>query len=280
MKNQTGSTLTKAAREHTLDHLRQSLNQLAMSCRLQNMAARHIERYIEAQQAAGVSSRTLQNRMAHIRGELRAIGRDKLADSPRLTTKALGIDGASRQGTHRALGQEEYAQKLEEMREHHRGAAACMALQRELGLRAREAVQSVASLRHWEKAIEQGQRVHVLHGTKGGRARDTLPADKERALEAVKEAIEAAKEQEGRLIPSQTLQGAMRAYGRSCAAVGLKGETASHALRYSYTQEIFEHHRQNMDLGEALAATSLELGHGDGRGSYVNQVYLQNPPAE
>ena len=276
MKNRTGSTLTKEARQHTLDHLRDGLNKAAMSCRLQNITARHIERYIADQKQAGVGLRTLQNRMAHIRGELRAMGRDKLADSERLSSKALAIDGANRDGTHRALGQDEYAQKLDQMRELHRGAAACMALQRELGLRAREAVQSVDSLKQWQKALEAGERVHVLHGTKGGRARDTLPANRERALEAVKEAIEASKEQGGRLIPSATLQGAMRAYGRVCEAVELKGELASHSLRYSYTQEVYLQHLERMhDKAEALAATSMELGHGDGRGTYVAQVYLK-----
>jgi hypothetical protein len=33
------------------------------------------------------------------------------------------------------------------------------------------------------------------------------------------------------------------------------------------------------DRREALAATSLDLGHGDGRGTHVAQVYLKNAAA-
>jgi hypothetical protein len=79
------------------------------------------------------------------------------------------------------------------------------------------------------------------------------------------------------LIPSRSLQGAARAYQRFCASIGLKGELASHSLRYSFTKERMS---QNLEYTsghrkEALAMTSLELGHGDGRGTYVNQVYLR-----
>ena len=181
MKDQSGSTLTKVAREHSIKHLAQSLRQVGMAARLQNITARHVERYISIQQDAGVSHRTLQNRMAHIRSELRAIGRDKLANSERLGSAALGIAGANRDGTHRALGQARYEQVLELARALHPGFAACLELQRELGLRMREAIQSGASLKWWERALQRGGRVHVLHGTKGGRARDTLPNDPQKA---------------------------------------------------------------------------------------------------
>lgn len=275
MKNQSGATLTKVAREHTLSHLSQSLRQVGMAAPLKHVAAKHIERYISIQKEAGVSDRTLQNRMAHIRSELRAIGRDKLADSERLSTKNLGIGGASRDGTHRALTEEQYARALEQAQSLSSGFAACLELQRELGLRMREAIQSADSLKSWERALERGDRVRVLHGTKGGRARDTLPNDRQKALQAVKKALEATKENEGRLIQSKTLEGAARAYGRFCNAVGIKGENASHALRCMYAQQRFALHLEELgDRREALAATSLDLGHGDGRGTYVQQVYL------
>jgi site-specific recombinase XerD len=274
--NQTGSTLTKVAREQTLTQLRDFMKSEHMPHRLHEMASKHLERYIAAQKEAGVGDRTLQNRMSHIRSELAAIGRGKLADSERLSTQALGIGNASRDGTHRALSSEQYAQALEKAREASPGFAAALQLQRELGLRQSEAIQSVSSLRSWERALERGDRVHVLHGTKGGRTRDTLANDRDRALEAVKSAIEASKANEGRLIVSSTLEGARRAYNRFCHEVGMKGEHASHALRCSYAQERFELYMQSNggDRREALAATSLDLGHGDGRGTYVAQVYL------
>lgn len=278
--NQTGSTLTKVAREHTLKHLAQSLRQVGMNVKLENIAAKHIERYIEMQKDAGLSARTLQNRMTHIRTELSAIGRDKLAKSERLSGAALGIDGANRDGTHRALNQAQYDQVIERAQAMDRpDFAAAIELQRELGLRAREAIQCASSLKSWERALQRGGRVHVLHGTKGGRARDTLANNPQKALQAVQRALEAVKENGGRLIPSKSLQGAAKAYGRLCASVGLTGEKASHALRCSYAQERFAIYLEQLgDRREALAATSLDLGHGDGRGTYVAQVYLKNAP--
>lgn len=276
MKNQTGSTLTKVAREHSLRHLSQSLRQVGMGARLENIAAKHIVRYVEIQKAAGVGARTLQNRMSHIRGELCAIGRDKLAKAERLNNVSLGISGASREGTHRAIDAEKYAQVLAQAQDLPIGFASCLELQRELGLRMREAIQCAPSLKGWERSLLRGDRVHILHGTKGGRARDTLAIDSQRALQAVQKALQAVKETDGRLIPSLTLQGAVRAYGRLCMSVGLFGEHASHALRCSYAQDRFALYMEQLgDRREALAATSLDLGHGDGRGTYVAQVYLR-----
>ena len=86
-------------------------------------------------------------------------------------------------------------------------------LQQALGLRAQEAVQSNQSLRSWEKQIQAGRPVKVLHGTKGGRPRDVSllgQASKDRALAAVREAIRVADKQDGKLIPSTSLEGANR----------------------------------------------------------------------
>lgn len=248
-----------------------------MPHRLQEVAAKHVEHYIAGQRAAGVSDRTLQNRMSHIRGELAAIGRGKLADSERLGTKSLGIDGANRDGTHRAPSLDQYQAALAAMQELNAGHAACMQLQRELGLRSREAVMSGQSLRAWERSIERGAPVRVLHGTKGGRARDTYPVAPERALDAIRAALEASRDQGGQLVQSKSLEGAMRAYGRSFEEVGMVKEFASHSLRCLYAQERFGQllEQAGGDRKEALAATSLELGHGDGRGTYVAQVYLK-----
>jgi len=118
--------------------------------------------------------------------------------------------------------------------------------------------------------------VQVLHGTKGGKGRWTGPVDSERALAAVRNAAQVCRDQGGKLIDSTTLQGAARAYGRAFEKLGLTGELASHSLRCAYAQERFEQHLERLgDRREALSATSLDLGHGDGRGTYVSQVYLR-----
>jgi len=69
----------------------------------------------------------------------------------------------------------------------------------------------------------------------------------------------------------------MRMYGRHYEAVGLKGESASHALRCMYARDRFAAHLVECggNRAEALAETSLDLGHGDGCGTYVAQVYLR-----
>ncbi|EJN8733548.1 DNA-binding protein, partial [Salmonella enterica] len=45
-------------------------------------------------------------------------------------------------------------------------------------------------------------------------------------------------------------------------------------LRYAWTQDAIRHYlEQGFSDREALALTAMDLGHGDGRGRYVVQVY-------
>ena len=91
----------------------------------------------------------------------------------------------------------------------------------------------------------------VLHGTKGGRPRSVSlldQASKDRAIAAVREAIRVTEMQDGKLIPSSTLEGANRAYQRAMNAAGFKGSEASHALRYAFAREQFAKYLE--DLGD------------------------------
>jgi hypothetical protein len=99
---------------------------------------------------------------------------------------------------------------------------------------------------------------------------------KEKALTAVREAISIMEKMDGKLIPSATLEGANRAYQRAMNGVGFKGSEASHALRYAFAREQFAKYMYALggDKKEALSALSMDLGHGDGRGRYCAQVYL------
>jgi len=55
---------------------------------------------------------------------------------------------------------------------------------------------------------------------------------------------------------------------------GFTGKESSHSLRYSLTQEqIRAYRKQGTSLTDALAKTSMDLGHGDGRGEYIKRVY-------
>jgi site-specific recombinase XerC len=276
-----GATLTKINRSAGLNKfftvMQTVLNVQVNS--FKKLKASQVKIYVDYLKKEGLTDRSIQNQLAHIRQALRSENRDHFASSDLMSNKAMGVSGASRDGTHQALMQVQYRAVLAATKADKPGAAACMQLQRELGLRARESIQSCESLRSWEKALLAVTPCQIIHGTKGGRGRWTGPVDVSRALAAVRTAIEVAKAQGGHLIVSKNLQAAARAYGRSCEKVGMKGEHASHALRCMFAQDRYVMHLERLgSRAEALAATSLDLGHGDGRGTYVAQVYLKNSP--
>lgn len=276
-----GATLTKDNRSAGLNKfftvMQTVLNIQVMS--FEKLKASQVRAYADYLKKEELTDRSIQNQLAHIRQALRAANRDHFASSEPMSNKAMGVSGASRDGTHQALSELQYRAVVAATKADKPGAATCMELQRELGLRAREAIQSCESLKSWEKALLAGTPCQVIHGTKGGRGRWTGPVDVGRALAAVRNAIEVTKAQRGYLIVSKNLKSAARAYGRSCEKVGMKAEHASHALRCMFAQDRYAMHLQRLgSRSEALAATSLDLGHGDGRGTYVAQVYLKNPP--
>ncbi len=280
-RNAGGSTLTKINRNAGLSKffvvMQKVLNLQVNS--FQNLKASQLKAYVEHLKNEGLTYRSIQNQLAHIRQALRAVNRDHFAGSQDISNAAMGVAGASRDGTHRPLTELQYKAVVAATRVDKPGAAACMTLQRELGLRAREAIQCVESLGAWEKALIGEMQCQILHGTKGGRGRWTGPVDISRALAAVRDAIAISHAQGGYLIVSKNLQSAARAYGRACEKVGMKAEHASHSLRCMYAQDRFVQHLERLgSRNEALAATSLDLGHGDGRGTYIAQVYLKNSP--
>lgn len=242
---------------------------------IDQIKAKYIQSYIEDRQSQGISQRTLQNEMAAIRQTLRTAGRDKLADTPTLSNKALNLDGASRKGTKVAITDSQYQQIHQTALTHYAGLAATLELARTFGLRSEEAVQSIHSLHTWQTAIEKGDNtINVIFGTKGGRPRETLILDRERATNAINTAIQIAEQHNGKLIDKPTLKQAMTYWRNHTSAIGLKGQLSPHSLRYAWAQEAIEHYlQQGYNQKEALALTSMNLGHGDGRGRYVKQVY-------
>lgn len=92
-----------------------------------------------------------------------------MVEHPRLTNKALGVSGASRNGTRRAITPEHYQQVMEKARAEDAGLAAALEIARLMGLRSQEAVQSSLSLKTWLKAIERGEnRLKVVFAPKVG----------------------------------------------------------------------------------------------------------------
>ncbi|EFR8872222.1 DNA-binding protein [Salmonella enterica] len=239
------------------------------------LKARHIEDYIRERLAQGIARRSLQNEMAAIRCLLVQAGRNKLATSERISNRALGLAGTSRTGTHRAIPAAHYRQVLEVARAKDVGLAAALELSRLLGLRSQEAVQSAQSLKTWRQAIERGEpRLTVVFGTKGGRPRETRILDTIAVRKALDNAITVAESRNGRLIDKPDLKTAMKYWHSQASRMGLTGAYSPHSLRYAWAQDAIRHYlAQGFTEKEALAQTAMDLGHGDGRGRYVAQVY-------
>ena len=275
---QGGSKLTQKAREAALHAAAKTLK-TELNVQLKSFAGlkvQHIEKLAQGWAMQGISQRSMQNRMTHIRAALRFHDRAKFALDERISNASLGLAGASRGGTHTVPAPQAIDARLMGLTPQ---AKAVAQLQLALGLRAREAIQADQSLKVWEKQLASGRPLSVLHGTKGGRPRDVqlhMPEARQRAIEAVQEALKVSRSNpDGRIIPSTTIDAAFRSYQREMNKVGFKGSEASHSLRYHWAREQFSTHLERLgDRKEALAALSMALGHGDGRGRYCAQVYL------
>jgi len=268
-----GSTATRDARQSHYRDLERHLRTQNVQVRdAYHVSPRHVAQYVASLREAGKSAGSIQNRLASIRAAWRGAGRGDWAEK---SNRDLGADPRCRIGTKTALTDERYAQARADLAATGREReAAALALQRSLGLRAREAVRAGGSLKTWERALARGQPIRVVYGAKGGRPRWVSPGDTQRALEAVREARSLA----GRthLVQGQagTLRSALDRLANSYRAVGLRGREGSHAARYAFAQDQLRHYeQQGYTQAEARAMTSMDLGHGDGRGRYIASVY-------
>ncbi|MCC4108871.1 integrase domain-containing protein [Serratia ureilytica] len=243
--------------------------------RVEQLKARHIESYIRERLAQGITKRSLQNEMAAVRSILKQAGRDRLSQSERLNNRSLGLSGASRNGTKRAITPEHYCHVLETARVKDPGMAAVLELSRLMGLRSQEAVQSVQSLKTWRQALDRGEPgLTVVFGTKGGRPRETVILDTGAVRKALDNALSVAENRHNRLIDKPDLRSAMKYWHSQASCIGLTGVYSPHSLRYAWAQDAIRHYlAQGFSEKEALAMVAMDLGHGDGRGRYVAQVY-------
>lgn len=236
---------------------------------------KHVEAWAADLLARGCTKRTVANNMAHIRTALEGIKRRPFAD--KMSNAVLGIAGASRAGTKRPMTREALDAYLVIVAALDPGVAMVLELQAEFGLRAEEGVRSVMSLADWHRALVNHVAdgfVGVTHGTKGGKTRRSPPLDRGRAAELVERAIDFANAFGGKLVRKPDLKRAMDRYHYVVRKAGMMGENAPHSLRYAYAVE----HLQRMKVAgvsrrEAAAGVSTWLGHGDGRGTWVEYVY-------
>lgn len=275
-KKAGGSFKTVDDRIHIVQRFSRHLRSLNIQIqRVEQLKVRHIECYIQARLAQEIGKRTLQNEMAALRGVLQQAGRKQVAEHERLTNKSLGLAGASRNGTNRAITPEYYSKVLEAVRDKDAGLAVTLELARLMGLRSQEAVQCCQSLKTWKQAMERGEtRLTVVFGTKGHRPRETVIQDTGAVKKALDNALSVAEQRNGRLIDRPSLQKAMNYWRKEITKVGLAGIYTPHSLRYAWAQDALRHYlAQGFSHREALALTAMDLGHGDGRGRYVAQVY-------
>jgi|UniRef100_A8GJD2 integrase len=275
-----GSFKTVADRSRIAERFSERLAKLNIQIRdVKHIKTTHIEKYIHSRQAENISLRTLQNEMSAVRSIMSVAGRNKLADPnhDKLSNLALGISGANRNGTKAPISDEKLIAIINNIIKKDLGVALGVQLSRYLGLRTEETVQSAKSLKTWRQALINGNdRVRVVFGTKGGRSRDTTIFNREKVLSVLDVAIKYCDDHNGKLIDKPSLHTAIERYRNVVREAGMTGKDAPHSLRYAYSRDAVKHHvNTGMSREEAEALVSMDLGHGDGRGRYIKQVYFK-----
>lgn len=267
-----GSFKTRAAREQMMGQLADYLERENIQIwQIAQLKLKHIKGWITASRQEGISDRSCQNRLTAVRGCLRAAGMTR--KGAEIRTRDFGVDGASREGTRAAISATAYAERIAKIT--NPAVAATLELQRHLGLRQMEAIRGGEreTLARWLRELSHGDRVRVVLGTKGGRPRETRVLDREAALGAVGQALERVGKN-GRLIQAAGLKQAVDQFNNAVRAAGFIGDCSPHSLRYAFAQaSIRRYEAEGFSHGEALALTSLDLGHGDGRGRWIEHVY-------
>jgi site-specific recombinase XerC len=273
-----GSHATREARALTARDFAQTLRKMNLNIReVKHVGTKEIKAYAKSLTERGLSSRTIANRLSHVRAAVKGAGKEQMLSRQEISNKSLGAAGGSRIGAHKPMPDDKYQQFQLALSERNPSAAVVMELQRALGLRMQEALKGSTedNLKQWQKQLQHGY-ARVTEGTKGGRERETLVKSLERAQEAVQKALEHAKANGGRVMDSPDYKTALNELKNDYRAVGMTGEYASHSLRYAWSQEQYRQYREEgMSESQARKELSQDLGHGDGRGRYVAMVYLR-----
>ncbi|MBN6742613.1 integrase domain-containing protein [Acidithiobacillus sp. MC6.1] len=275
-----GSFRTREHRERTVLAFCRFLREQNIQTRhIREIRVRQVQAYTSLMKARDLEMRTMQNSLSALRVVLTAAGRGPFAQHWELSNEALGISGASRDGTHQPVSEELYLQvRARVLRDDPTGGiAAVLALQWTFGLRALEALCAEQdTLRRWTREIAKG-KIEVIKGTKGGRPRSETVLDTGLAHAAVQEALGVLQRTGVAYLVigrSKTLKSAYDRYHRCLRKNGLRAEFSSHGLRYAWVRAAMrQYHERGFSDREARTAVAQDLGHGDGRGRYVEQVY-------
>ncbi len=133
-----GQFKTVADRMKIADRMAERMLNLNIQIRdVRHIKTHHVELYIRSRLAESISKRTLQNEMAALRAIFNVAGRSKLADPAHecLSNSALGLSGASRDGTKVAISDERYQAVFSVIKIKDEGVAAAVQLSRCLGVK-------------------------------------------------------------------------------------------------------------------------------------------------
>ena len=278
-----GAHLTRQTRSATFDTFAKVMHGLGYGIHAaRQIGGKHLAAFVAHRAAQGMSARTRANELSHLRAVLVQIGKQGLARNPAYSNRALGIERGSRIGTKQPLSDPAIRAFQERMDRLARpGIGATLELQRALGLRETEAIRAgqADTLSRWLRELVERGAVHVVEGTKGGRPRDVHPANLDRALAAIRQAQAVLEKTRQRYLVTRAdgaaaanLKQAIGVYRNVCH----RAEVQSHAARYAFARERVQAYRdQGYSEREARAATSQDLGHGDGRGRYIASVYVR-----
>lgn len=278
-----GSHLTRQARSATFKTFARVMRELGFGIyAAHQIGGRHLVAFAQRRATQGIKGRTCANELSHLRAVLVRIGKQGLADNPAYSNKALGIERGSRLGTKQPLSDAAILAFQGQMVQLGRPCiGSILELQRAFGLREVEAIRAgqVETLSRWQREMQDRGRICLIEGTKGGHKREVHPPDVNRALAAAQSAL-ATLEATGQPYLLTRADGAVTAglkqavsvYKNLCSRAGIQ----NHAARYAFARERMQAYRnQGFSEREARAATSLDLGHGDGRGRYIASVYVR-----
>lgn len=272
-----GATLTRERASSTWNALARFAKERRMILHPEKMTSKQLMQFVLYRQEQGISSRSIQNEVSHIRRALVGAGRDigDLKDPKNYFSSArLKVPEGSRIGGKPPAPEN----ALASIKTDRADVRAALALQEAMGLRMAEAIQSASSLAGWIKELDEarefgrGAFLPVNAGTKGGRPRYVLV--KAEKLDAVRNAVAQANAvvKGDHLVQSASLESARRLLERACHDAGFQ----NHGLRRDWAVRQFLAYRADgKPEKEALRLLSGDLGHGDGRGRWCWNNYLK-----
>jgi hypothetical protein len=248
----------------------------------ETLSSKQTRQFLAHRLDSGISPATVRNEAAHIRRAVAGAGR-KLGD---LSDKTNNWSN-SRLALPVAAAKEARAPISEVVLEAARASlkpefAAVVGLQVALGLRANEAV-CATIFKEWQKTIDMaaaadrpGAQIRVIEGAKGGRERFVfVPVSR---FEAVRTAIATAVQVRGKndyVIQKDNREKALQAYTNATRYAGMTGHNSDHGIRRAFAiQQLSHYEASGMSREKALARVSNDLGHGDGRGRWVETNYI------